>query len=208
MRERTIEIAFSTAFHHGSGYGLAGVVDRAILRDSGGVPFLAASAIKGKLRYGAVRVLVSGVVTVCQYGDDASICKEEECCPICRLFGSAFRQGVLRFSDAYPAHETGKLLNEIATLPKRGVYSRDASIRFGTGMNRMTGRVKEGLLFSSETLPESLVFAATIFGEIQEQDEDLLGQACRVLTHFGAGGARGLGRCEYRLVTSELGGKR
>ncbi len=66
--------------------------------------------------------------------------------------------------------------------------------------------VEEYHLFTTETLPPGMVFESEVFGEASGEEEGLLGQACRLLTHFGADGARGLGRCQCRLEFVEEGG--
>ena len=50
-------VEFQTAVHHGSGYGLAGVVDRGALRDDEGMPYLAGSGLKGKFRAAVARLI-------------------------------------------------------------------------------------------------------------------------------------------------------
>lgn len=203
MTKRTIEVTFHSAFHHGSGYGLAGVVDRAVLRDSRGTPFLSGAALKGKLRHAALRVLLAREEPACPYADDeGAVCKGPDRCLLCRLFGSPLFSGRLIFGDAYPAGES-KAVIEALSVRKEGIYHRDSSIRFGIGMSRSTGRVAPQLLFSSETLPESLVFSAPLYGDLAAEEEEIIDGACRVLTHFGAGGSRGLGQCTFAVRKAE-----
>jgi hypothetical protein len=74
----------------------------------------------------------------------------------------------------------------------------DSSVRHGIARDRQLGTARKQLLFSTETLPDWLVFTGEVLGE-SGKHEDLLQKAVRVLTHFGADAARGLGRCEWRL---------
>ena len=48
MLNRQLIIDFESALHHGSGYGLAGLVDRPFLRDGKQMPYLSGAALKGK----------------------------------------------------------------------------------------------------------------------------------------------------------------
>ena len=93
-------IELKTALHHGSGFGLAGIVDRAVLRDHRGMPYLAGSALKGKLRYAAHRYLLASKVGAC--GPPKPWCETEKGCLFCEIFGSPRRQGKAVFEDAYP----------------------------------------------------------------------------------------------------------
>jgi hypothetical protein len=62
-------------------------------------------------------------------------------------------------------------------------------------------------LYTTETLPPYLVFEGSVEGDLEsdagglnmEKQEELLRNAALILTHFGAGGARGLGFCEWKI---------
>ena len=198
MTTHTLTITLNSALHHGSGFGLNGLVDRAVLRDTSGVPYLAGSALKGKLRHSALRVLLAEGKPACHTGDGATWCAEPNNCELCLLFGSPRREGSLFFTDAYPIGETGKLLTELARLPRAGSLHRDSMTRARTSIDRKLGTVRPRLLFSTEVLPEFLVFEAKIHGNMGPH-LDLLRKACRVVTHFGADGARGLGECALAI---------
>jgi CRISPR/Cas system CSM-associated protein Csm3 (group 7 of RAMP superfamily) len=198
MRCHRITIRFESGLHHGSGFGLSGLVDRAVLRDGRGVPYLAASAIKGKLRHATLRVVLSEGEPACQTADGGTWCAETEVCAICTLFGSPRREGGLFFTDAYPSGETGKLLEELEQLPRVAGLHRDSMVRARSSIDRKLGTARARLLYSTEVLPEFLVFEGRICGVIQSHLE-LLRKASRVITHFGADGARGLGRCALEI---------
>ena len=100
-----LRIEFESAAHHGSGYGRAGIIDHLLLRDHEGMPYLAGSAVKGKLRHAGRRLLATcpaeGEKPACQTTDVQFPCEQEPCL-ICRVFGSPLLQGSVVFSDAYP----------------------------------------------------------------------------------------------------------
>jgi hypothetical protein len=73
-------------------------------------------------------------------------------------------------------------------------------MRRGVSMDRRLGTAHSERLFSTETLPSFLLFQSTIDGDLDEDLEQILRNSARILTHFGAGGARGLGRCDYILA--------
>jgi CRISPR/Cas system CSM-associated protein Csm3 (group 7 of RAMP superfamily) len=195
MKVRPLEIHFSTAFHHGSGFGIAGLLDRAVLRDSRGMPYLAGSAIKGKFRHAMLRLLLSTGEEPCHYGDDPGNCGP---CALCSVFGSRLGPGALMFSDAFP----GKSLQApLAALHQASrVFPGDSHVRPGIGLDRGLGTTRRHLLFSTETLPPSSVFRGTISGDLRANLEELLRQSARILNHFGSGSSHGLGACEYSFV--------
>src|SRR5689334_21675621 len=99
-----LSIEFTAAVHHGSGFGLAGVVDRAALRDRQGIPYLTGSAIKGKFRWAALRILRSLGKLACG-PPERETCKAAPWCGLCRVFGSPMKPGGAIFADAYPFDE-------------------------------------------------------------------------------------------------------
>lgn len=198
MTFHKLTINFTSALHHGSGYGISGLVDRAVLRDARGVPYLAASAIKGKLRHATLRVLLADGQRVCLSGDGDDWCPESAACALCVLFGSPRRQGALFFGDAYPAGDAGKLMEELNQLPRLGGLYRDSVTRARTSIDRKLGTVRPGLLFSTEALPGCVAFEASLSGNFGAYLE-LLQRACRLVTHFGADSSRGLGECVFSI---------
>ncbi|MBZ5534275.1 MAG: hypothetical protein LAO20_22855 [Acidobacteriia bacterium] len=195
MKVRGVEIRFSAAFHHGSGFGIAGLLDRAVLRDSRGMPYLAGSAIKGKFRHAMLRLLLSAGEQPCHYGDDPGKCSP---CALCSIFGSRLKPGVLSFSDAFPSESLQAPLTALHKASR--VFPGDSHVRPGIGLDRGLGTTRRHLLFSTETLPASLVFRGTIRGDLGDNLEELLLESSRILNHFGSGSSHGLGACEYRFV--------
>lgn len=202
MTHRTLTIHFLAASHHGSGFGRGGLIDRTILRDADGMPYLAGSALKGRFRHAVLRILLSMGKPACQYGDQKAICKGDDPCATCRLFGSPYRAGTLIFSDARLNSSTARIFEEIHRGLKDSHFAGDSFVRSSTAIDRALGTVRPHLLFTTEALPPDLVFESEILGDAAPHEE-LLHQACLVLTHFGADGARGLGRCEYKLGESK-----
>ena len=197
MTTRTLTIAFSSALHHGSGFGRGGLVDRTILRDSVRLPYLAGSSIKGRFRHAVLRVLLAFGEKACQQSDHLAVCKEKPYCALCELFGSQFRQGGLIFTDARLEATAARLFEAI--LEGSGSTPRDAIVRSSTAIDRELRTARPHLLFTTEALPPGLTFSGRILGEAGG-NESFLQDACKVLTHFGADGARGLGRCEYKVT--------
>ncbi len=190
-----LTIDFETAVHHGSGFGLSGVVDRAVLRDRKGLPYLSGAALKGKFRYAALRILRDR-------GEgcgppDREICKADPWCGLCRVFGSPMRPGAAVFEDAHPCERD--LLEAAIQGGRYAVQSPEAQVRTTTAIDRHSRTVRRESLFSTETIASFVRFEGTIQGDLEEEDVALLRQCARLLAHFGGDSSRGLGFCRYEL---------
>ena len=178
-----------------------GVIDRAFSRDSAGIPYLRGSALKGKLRWGALRwarTLDDNKAVSCS-PENGQACSASPC-PFCRLFGSARLQGAVRFSDAYPDEDFTEWFRSTAEASPSLFPGVPASIRYNNGISRKYLRSEPDHLFSTETLP-ALRFSSDLHGSLDPQQTDLLKQSAAILTYFGSGSSRGLGFCSYRLET-------
>jgi CRISPR/Cas system CSM-associated protein Csm3 (group 7 of RAMP superfamily) len=191
-----LAIEFETAMHHGSGFGLAGVVDRAALRDARGIPYLTGSAIKGKFRYAALRILRSRGEQPCG-PPGQEFCKGEPWCALCRIFGSPMKPGAAVFGDAYPCEE-GLLADAIAG-ERFAAVAPGSEVRTTTAIDRHFRTVRPAHLFSTETIASFPLFESRIGGPLAAEDLKLLHQCASILTHFGADSSRGLGLCRYEL---------
>ncbi|MBI3684325.1 MAG: hypothetical protein HY235_28460 [Acidobacteria bacterium] len=201
MTSRGLTIRFDTPLHHGNGYGMAGIVDRPFLQDGNGLPYLAGSAIKGKFRYAAARLVTTlGSESIC--GQVAGqFCRPSESegtgpCVLCRLFGSPWRGGSLVFTDARPVAEEASLLRQLAPADKGRAHG--TTIRATTAIDRRLRIVRAKHLFTTEVAP-ALSFEGRIEGDLTPADEQLLRHCTMLLTHFGADSARGLGQCRFEI---------
>jgi CRISPR/Cas system CSM-associated protein Csm3 (group 7 of RAMP superfamily) len=194
-------VQFETPLHHGSGLGMARLVDRCAVRDTQGCPYLAGSALKGKFRHAALRIELALGESACEFGDRPE-CPGDNPCALCRLFGSRVRRGQLVFTDAYPGERYGLLL-DTETEQRRALFHSDALYRATTALDRVRGVAREGMLFTTEVLPAGIEFQGEIRGPAEY--DTLLRQAANLLTHFGANGARGLGRCTYKFKEEHSG---
>ena len=191
-----LAIDFETALHHGSGFGLSGVVDRAALRDSRGIPYLTGSAIKGKFRYAASRILRSRGQRLCG-PPGKELCRTDPWCALCRVFGSSMKPGAAAFDDAYPCGAA--LLSDVAEGGRFAAVSPDAEVRTTTAIDRHFRTVRPAHLFSTETITSFRRFESAISGPLSADDAALLRDCARLMTHFGADSSRGLGLCSYEL---------
>jgi CRISPR/Cas system CSM-associated protein Csm3 (group 7 of RAMP superfamily) len=196
-----LRIEFSAAAHHGSGFGLSGVVDRGVLRDGTQRPYLAGSSLKGRFRHAARLILPAydPPRTACETPLHPAVCKRPPWCLMCVVFGSAMHPGQVSFSDAFLDADDARWFEAARRSNISPVLEGGTEIRASTAIDRHTRTVRREHFFTTETLPP-LVFVAEVEGTLPAEGERLLRDCAEVLTHFGAGGARGLGRCRYRFV--------
>jgi CRISPR/Cas system CMR subunit Cmr4 (Cas7 group RAMP superfamily) len=192
-----LTIEFETAVHHGSGYGLYGVVDRATLRDEAGMPYLAGSAIKGKFRHTAIRLLRAEGKPVCSTPEQAGVCRKDKACAACLAFGSSRLPGGVIFRDAYPCEPERSVLKHEISAGRSAVLRGGSDVRTSTAIDRATRTVLPEHLFSTETIPALVRFEAEI--EAPEGSVELLRDCAKLMNNFGGDSARGLGRCSFRF---------
>lgn len=203
-----LAIEFESEFHHGSGFGHAGLVDRTVLRTGDGIAYLNGSAIKGRLRHACLQLLATdseeGAIdgkrlSPCGYGDQRAVCRGKECCALCYLFGSPLRRGHLEFGDGWPNESTAATFRDLWTLTSGRIQRMDGAVRHRTAIDRQRRIARDGLLYSLEVLPAQLRFVSVIDGDPGPY-QGLIRRTCRLVTHFGADASRGLGRCSVSIV--------
>ncbi|MBY0502550.1 MAG: hypothetical protein K2X03_01485 [Bryobacteraceae bacterium] len=196
-------LEFSSPVHHGTGEGIAHLVDRAFRRDSDGVPHLSGAALKGKLRYGALRWMrTTGEGNPECRPEDGRSCREEPCL-FCQVFGSPRGAGRAVFSDCYPRE--ADWFRDYSASISSPVLQAGGEVRTTTAINRRTRTVQPQHLFSTETIPAHVVFEGRISGRLNDAQQQLIRQGACLLNHFGADSARGLGFCRFNLVETEMG---
>jgi len=109
-------------------------------------------------------------------------------CLACRLFGSAWRESSVFFTDLRLVDaEAGQWFRD-HTLP----------IRVGVGIDRRTNTVQAERMFVTEFIPAQtaageLRFEGEVTGAASEEDLGWLLSAVRAVTHVGGEKARGMG---------------
>jgi CRISPR/Cas system CSM-associated protein Csm3 (group 7 of RAMP superfamily) len=194
-REWALTVQFEGTFHVGSGYGHSGRIDRTLLRDAGGLPFVPGSAIKGKLRHAAraVAPVLDKRLWVCE----AACLPGADACSVCLLFGSPFREGKLSFSDACCQREDNPGIDGLLVCAARPPMIWGE--RQNVAIDRRQRTSRHGQLMQSECAPDGLLLRATISGDLTAEELTLLRGAVKSLLYFGSGSARGMGRCRCSL---------
>lgn len=196
-----VKIQFASSFHHGSGFGVAGLVDRGVLRDGNGIPYLAGSSLKGRFRHALLR-MDGGLEACADPTGTGAFCRNRDSqCRLCRLFGSPWNKGEWEFGDAFPDED---LANAVRSLEKIriGALHSDSTIRRQTSMDRVLGKVREQLLFSTELLDGGWLFVGEVDG-VRADDLSVLRHCAKLVTHLGSGQSRGHGRCEITVLEAK-----
>jgi CRISPR/Cas system CSM-associated protein Csm3 (group 7 of RAMP superfamily) len=201
-------------FHIGTGLGDAGRVDRITLRNNNKEVMIPGSTLKGRVRYHCEQLADAFALDACSSSAmNRQICRTENCCLICRLFGSEWHPGGLRFSDARLRQPLRDVV--YSQHPDRGDAAPldfQTQPRTRTRINRRVRRVEEGALFTLEEGAAGLEFEGKIVGNVQAVEGSdapvplellaLLG-GTRLLTHLGGKKTGGLGSCALSLTKVE-----
>lgn len=206
-------LAFSTAFHIGSGREGEMASDMGVLLDPDGDPVLPGSSLKGNFRTFAERLAPYLNMTACLLDSDLSgvDCVGDEAyrrgkvheafidlksekqklswlaqhtCDVCRLFGSPYQASKIFFSDG--------VLEE---------WSRSIQVRDGVCIDRDTETARHGAKYDFEVAPKDAIFSTVI--EIENPDDQEIALVAAVIGEwengFRLGGftSRGLGRVRF-----------
>lgn len=188
------ELEAATPIHIGSGEREVEIGEAIpILRDVDGQPYIPGSSLKGRTRAEAERIARKEGKKVCMPPAIDRMCGSTEgsldaFCICCRMFGTAGKISLaskVKFRDAYPIRK----------------IERDL-IRPGIAIDRVTGTVAKGALYSVEAVPAGSKFNLEIVAENLADDElKLLLAALKSVEDSAIGGSstRGFGKVKLAL---------
>lgn len=197
-RSRTYTLTFRTPVGVFTGLGIAGLVDRTVVRDSQDIPCIPGSTVKGRLRFFAERLLLSGSLPegIDFHGGGNPHCKEPaSACTLCRLFGNPSLPAFLRVSQASLQEPWRSLAQKLLRKDGNPVVRSDVEVRPGIAISRVRRSALPDHLFFDEAVPAGLELAGTILytGEIRKAEEAFLIGAGRLVDALGARKAAGRG---------------
>jgi CRISPR-associated protein Csm3 len=205
-------LAFTTAFHLGSGGEGEGAVDAGVLRDAEGLPLLPGSSLKGVFRATAESFAAHLGMQACFLDRSNERCASgseklaKEClkklekpitpaevvtlvrgnvCDVCMLFGSPLARGRIRFHDA--------------SLMKWAGHTEN---RDGVGIDRDAGTAVPQIKYDFEVVPRGAEFSFRV--ELENPTDRELALVTVVLREWERGAriggktTRGLGNAELR----------
>lgn len=191
----TLKVQTLTDFHTlGPGRTLP-FLDRPLQVDSLGRPIIPGSLIRGRVRAHLERLLKARGKPVCRPPNPQNMCPhnrevtqelasgDEKYCLACRIFGSAWRESGVVFSDF---HLDGG--------------SQELPTRTGVGISRTLGTVQAERLFFTEAVPSGLRFTGQAEGWLSREEAGWLVAAIKLVTHLGGDKSRGLGRVQFTSI--------
>ncbi len=140
-----------------TGLGIAGLVDRTVVRGRDRLPYLPGSSVKGRLRYFARRLLLSGVAPAPYriHAGDRPACKGvDSACTLCRLFGNGAIPSLIRVGDAHSREPWAGLFRQFLGQVPSATVRPDVEIRPGIAISRQRRVVLGDHLFFDEVVPE------------------------------------------------------
>lgn len=189
-----IEVAVTTKspLNIGSGAQQGTLAKRGMLKDRRGWPYIPASALKGKMRHAVEQVVQTLDVkkVVCTTNQD--MCRENPCA-VCRLFGSPWNSGKVRFTDLTIAGPAEVLA--IKERLDRSNRQPRTTQRMGVSINRRRRVAEDALLYSTELFYPgvTLIFGGVVLGEVDEVEAGLMVAGLNLIPAMGRGKSGGLG---------------
>ncbi|HRZ84372.1 MAG TPA: RAMP superfamily CRISPR-associated protein, partial [Candidatus Hydrogenedentes bacterium] len=192
MKTRTLKITFESDWQIGSGAGIPGSVDRQVLRDEDGLPFVPAKTLTGILRDAAEWIVDNG-------GG-----KPEE---LVELFGTQSEahgdNGGVTAQKAGLSVRPARFSKGLRTVLCGNPELRDALflVEPHVKISAATGRAEENHLFSLEQVRAGVPLYAELTLEegVSNEARTLLEKAVKAVRHMGGKRRRGAGKCKLQL---------
>ncbi|MDR1375863.1 MAG: RAMP superfamily CRISPR-associated protein, partial [Synergistaceae bacterium] len=193
--EQTLVLTFESDWHIGSGAGIPGSVDRQVLRDKNGLPYVPGKTLTGILRDAAE--WVASIRDAAEKGDRWRKVRTA-------LFGeqpetyekgksAAASAAAIGIGSAVFSPETQKYMIE-----HKDVLASLFVVRPGVKIDPKTGRSLEKHLFFTEEVRGGCSLSAPLqkTRELSSDEEKLLSDAIKAVRRVGGGRRRGRGKCK------------
>ncbi len=199
----TIEVTLTTEtpLNIGSGAQQGSLADRAMIKDRQGWPYVPASALKGRLRHAVEQVALALGLEVCETNRDMCL-HHDDVCRVCRIFGSPWYPGRLRFSRL--------TLSGPESLVRRLKDSRGrprTTLRYGVAISRRRGVAENALLYTTELFEPgaALMFTGQLTGDLDPEEVILVLAGLQSIPALGRGKSGGLGWGEFQADVTGAG---
>ena len=200
--KRRLKIRFDSDWHIGSGAGIPGSVDRQVLRDENGLPY-----IPGKTLTGVLRDAAEWIAYIRQ---DVQKDGKDWKGVVSALFGE---QPESHGGDAEKAAAGAKIGISSAELSKdlkSYIAGADMQVNISDGLymahpgvkiDIKTGRAEKDHFFSTERVRHDCVLYADVtYESLSDDEETLLNDAVKAVRHIGGKRRRGAGECRLKLL--------
>lgn len=196
---RTYALTFRAPVGVFTGLGIAGLVDRTVVRDVDGVPWIPGSTVKGRWRFFAERLLLSGadeLAPLWHHEVKGPHCKNlSEACTLCRLFGNPSLPSLLRVGQASLGEPWREVVRALLEADRNPVVRPDVEVRPGIALSRRRRSALPDHLFQDEAAPAGLRFEGTLLLSpgVSPEEEAFLRGAGKLVDALGARKATGRG---------------
>ena len=211
----TYSVDFKSDYHIGTGFGISGVVDDTLVKDSKGRLFIPGGTLKGIIRDACEDLANALNIPMCdgKIADGKKMCgvnRNDDTCLLCLIFGTEVMPSHFRFQSARRRDAVSELMGDEKMAHALQALSR---VEAHNRIDRHTGTAAEKHLFAYELGKMAEPYQAGIFlnrsfdNEAQEKDAlTLLVAGMRFVMRMGGKRRRGKGRCRLR-IEGEIQGK-
>lgn len=199
-RAATYRLTFRSPVGIFTGLGIAGLVDRTVVRDAGGLPYVPGSSVKGRLRFFAERALrvAPAEVGLSVHDRDRPHCKRfAAACTLCRLFGNPSIPAAVRLGEARLEDGVAELFRRLLAADPNPVLRPDVEVRPGIALSRRRRSAVPDHLFFDETVPAVTFRGRLALGrDLRAGEVAFLQAAGRLVDALGARKAAGRGELD------------
>ena len=199
MNRNYLHLRFDSDWHVGSGAGIPGSVDRQVLRDEEGFPY-----VPGKTLTGILRDAAEWIADVRDAEKKGNKWKNA----LIGLFGEqpeshggtsgSFASGAaVGIGSAELSRDLRNYIQELRKASGPDLCAALFTVRPGVKIDRATGRALEDHLFSTERVRGCTLYAPVKYlrGPLSEDEKTLLEDAVKAVRRLGGKRRRGGGRC-------------
>ena len=199
MNGNWLRLRFDSDWHVGSGAGIPGSVDRQVLRDEEGFPY-----VPGKSLTGILRDAAEWIADTRDTAEKGNKWKNA----LIGLFGEqpeshggtsgSFASGAaVGIGSAELSRDLRNYIQELRKASGPDLCAALFTVRPGVKIDRATGRALEDHLFSTERVRGCTLYAPVKYlrGPLSEDEKTLLEDAVKAVRRLGGKRRRGGGRC-------------
>lgn len=209
MMRRRLKITFSSDWSVGSGAGIPGSVDRQVLRDADGLPYIPGKTLTGIMRDAAefVADIRDGHesarrwrgVLISLFGTQPETHERRDVIGDVQIEA---RGAAIGMNSAELNADVRALLNDHRSL---GLKQALFAVRPGVTIDRGIGRSEDGKLFSTERVRSDCELTASViaFRELSGDERALLDDAVKAVRRIGGKRRRGAGCCRLAWIDDD-----
>lgn len=205
----TYTLSFRSPVSIFTGLGIAGLVDRTVVRGANTLPYIPGSTVKGRLRFFSERLLRASPRPASfrfrVHDPNQPHCKvPATACTICRLFGNPAIPATLRVGQAMPVPPWDTLFQQLLMAEHNPVFQPDVEIRPGIALSRSRRTALADHLFFDEAVP-AITFSGSMLldASVNPEERTFFIGAGKLVDALGARKSAGRGVLEEGIQILE-----